>query len=114
MLYYSGNLGGGNPIPMNNYDISKQFKGTIFTSGLIREGTQNKGTKQMYWEKTGPGGEAKTQKYFENIAKGTTDPRVEFISQDHSSQLTNLEHITISESPISINFKISNKHQHLD
>ena len=44
MLYYSGNLGGGNPIPMNNYDISKQFKGTIFTSGLIREGTQGKKT----------------------------------------------------------------------
>ena len=33
-----------------------------------------------------------------NIAKGTTDPRVEFISQDYSSQFTNLEHITISES----------------
>ena len=33
-----------------------------------------------------------------NIAKGTTDPRVEFISQDHSSQLTNLEHIRISKS----------------
>ena len=30
---------------------------------------------------------------FKNIAKGTTDPRVEFISQDHSSQLINLEHI---------------------
>ena len=35
-----------------------------------------------------------------NIAKGTTDPRVEFISQDHSSQFTNLEHITISESQL--------------
>ena len=33
---------------------------------------------------------------FTNIAKGTTDPRVEFISQDHSSQITNLEHITTS------------------
>ena len=65
MLCYSGNLGGGNPIPMNNYDISKQFKGTIFTLGLIREGTQNKGTKQMYWEKTDLGGQAKTQSYFE-------------------------------------------------
>ena len=29
-----------------------------------------------------------------NIAKGTTDPRVEFIPQDHSSQFTNLVHIT--------------------
>ena len=26
----------------------------------------------------------------ENIAKGTTDPRVEFISQDHSSQILNI------------------------
>ena len=34
----------------------------------------------------------------ENIAKGTTDPRVEFILQGHSSRFTNLEHITISES----------------
>ena len=33
-----------------------------------------------------------------NIAKGTTDPRVEFILQDHSSQFANLEHITISDS----------------
>ena len=49
-----------------------------------------------------------------NIAKGTTDPRVEFISQDHSSQFTNLKHITISESGLSINFKISTKHQYLD
>ena len=49
-----------------------------------------------------------------NIAKGTTDPRVEFTSQHHSSQLTNLEHLTISESRLSINFKISTKHQHLD
>ena len=49
-----------------------------------------------------------------NIAKGTTDPRVEFLSQDHRSQFTNLEHITISESWLSINFKISTKHQHLD
>ena len=32
-----------------------------------------------------------------NIAKGTTDPRVEFISQVHSSQFTNLDQITISE-----------------
>ena len=28
-----------------------------------------------------------------NIAKGTTDPRVEFISQVYSSQFTNLEHM---------------------
>ena len=49
-----------------------------------------------------------------NIAKGRTAPRVEFISQDHSSQFTNFEHITISESRLSINFKISTKHQHLD
>ena len=49
-----------------------------------------------------------------NIAKGTTDLRVEFISQDHSSQFTNLEHVTISESRLSIYFKISTKHQHLD
>ena len=61
MLYYSGNLGGGNPIPMNNYDISKQFKGTIFTLGLIREGTQNKGTEKMYWEKTNLRGQAKNR-----------------------------------------------------
>ena len=32
-----------------------------------------------------------------NIAKDTTDLRVELISQDHCSQVTNLEHITISE-----------------
>ena len=51
---------------------------------------------------------------YKNIAKGTTDPRVEFILQDHSSQFTNLEHITITESQLSINFKISTKHQHLD
>ena len=44
-----------------------------------------------------------------NIAKGTTDLRVEFISQDHSSQLTNLEHITISESRLTINFKNLNQ-----
>ena len=51
----------------------------------------------------------------ETIAKGTTDPRVEFMLQDHSSQFTNLEHITISESRLSaINFKISTKHQYLD
>ena len=50
----------------------------------------------------------------ENIAKGTTDPRVEFTSQHHSSQLTNLEHLTISESRLSINFKISTKRQFLD
>ena len=49
-----------------------------------------------------------------NIAKGTTDPRVEFILQDHSSRFTNLEHITVSESQLSFNFKISTKHQHLD
>ena len=50
----------------------------------------------------------------ENITKGTTDLKVEFISQDHSSQFTNLEHVTISESRLSIYFKISTKHQHLD
>ena len=50
-------------------------------------------------------------RYHINIAKGTTDPRVEFISQDHSSQILN---ITISESRLSINFKISTTHQHLD
>ena len=49
-----------------------------------------------------------------NIAKGTTDPRVEFISQDHSLQFTNLEHITISESRLSINFKIWTKNQHIN
>ena len=49
-----------------------------------------------------------------NIAKGRTDPRVEFILQDHSSRFTNLEHITVSESQLSFNFKISTKHQHLD
>ena len=49
-----------------------------------------------------------------NIAKGTTDPRVKFMSQDHSSQFTNLEYITISKSQSSINFKISTKHEHLD
>ena len=31
----------------------------------------------------------------ENIAKGTTDPRVEFISQDHSSQTLNICKIQI-------------------
>ena len=46
-----------------------------------------------------------------NIAKGTTDPRVEFISQDHSSQFTNLEHIVISalKSCLNFNFKILTK-----
>ena len=29
--------------------------------------------------------------YTKNIAKGTTDPRLEFVSQDHSSQFTNIE-----------------------
>ena len=38
----------------------------------------------------------------EDVAKGTTDPRVEFISQDHSSQFTNHEHITISECRLTI------------
>ena len=47
--------------------------------------------------------------YTKNIAKGTTDPRVEFVSQDHSSQFTNIEHITISESRF--NFVTSSKHQ---
>ena len=50
---------------------------------------------------------------FKNIAKCTTDPRVELISQDYSSQFTNLEHNTISESRLSINFKNSTK-QHLN
>ena len=50
-----------------------------------------------------------------NIAKGTTDPRVEFISQDHSSPFTNVDYIAISECPrLSINFKTSTKHQHVD
>ena len=49
------------------------------------------------------------RQWYENIAKGTTDPRVEFISQ-----FTNLEHITIPESSLSIKFKISTKHRHLD
>ena len=42
---------------------------------------------------------AETQKvkFYKNIAKGTTDPRVEFISQDQSSQILN-------------NFRISIKH----
>ena len=45
-----------------------------------------------------------------NIAKDTTDLTVELISQDHSSQVTNLEHIAILESRLSINFKILKKH----
>ena len=28
--------------------------------------------------------------YYKNISKGTTDPRVEFISQDHSSQIMSI------------------------
>ena len=51
---------------------------------------------------------------FINIAKGTTDPRVEFITQVYSSQFTNLDQIIISESRLSISFKISTKHQHLE
>ena len=47
-----------------------------------------------------------------NIAKDTTDLTVELISQDHSSQLTNVEHITISESRLSLDFKFSTKRQH--
>ena len=47
--------------------------------------------------------------YTKNIAKGTTDPRLEFVSQDHSSQFTNIEQITISESRLSINFKNVNQ-----
>ena len=43
----------------------------------------------------------------DDIAKDTTDSRVEFISQIHSSQFTNLDQNTISESQLSINFKIS-------
>ena len=34
--------------------------------------------------------EADAKVMLENIAKGTTDPRVEFISQDHSSQILNI------------------------
>ena len=49
-----------------------------------------------------------------NIAKGTTDPRVKFISQDLNSQFKNLEHITISEYRLSIKIKISTRHKHLD
>ena len=30
--------------------------------------------------------------HYLNIAKGTTDPRVEFISRDHSPQFSNIEH----------------------
>ena len=45
------------------------------------------------------------------IAKGTTDPRVEFI---WTSSYTNLDKISISESRLCINFKISTKHQYLD
>ena len=45
-----------------------------------------------------------------NIAKGTTDLRVEFITSFN----TNLDEISISESRLSINFKISTKHQYLD
>ena len=44
---------------------------------------------------------------FKNIAKGTTDPRVEFLSN------TNLDQISCSESRPSIIFKISTKHQPL-
>ena len=52
--------------------------------------------------------------YILNIAKGTTDPRVEFISQVYSSQFTNIDPITISESQLSINLKILTKYQQLD
>ena len=64
MLYYSGNLGGGNPIPMNNYDISKQFKGTIFTLGLIREGCKTKVQNKFIGGKRTWGVKQK-QSYFE-------------------------------------------------
>ena len=43
-----------------------------------------------------------------------TLPKAQRTSQDYSSQFTNLEHITISAHRLSINFKISTKHQHLD
>ena len=43
--------------------------------------------------------------YILNIAKGTTDPRVEFISQVYSSQFTNLDKMIISEAQLSINLK---------
>ena len=45
-----------------------------------------------------------------NIAKGTTDPRVEFISQ---VQIQILNQISSLESQPSINFNISIKHQRL-
>ena len=45
-----------------------------------------------------------------NIAKGTTDPRVEF---NITSSNTNPGHISSSESRPSINFKVSTKHQPL-
>ena len=54
---------------------------------------------------------------YENIVKGTTDPRVEFSSPKVASLVTsdtNLDQISSSESQSSINFKISTKHQHLD
>ena len=64
--------------------------------------------KNMIWKEYGLNPTFKfKERCRSNIAKGTTDPRVEFILQDHSSQFTNLEHITISESRLSINFKIS-------
>ena len=46
--------------------------------------------------------------FFFNIAKGTTDPRVEFISQVQTQILIK------SKSRPSINLKISIKHQHID
>ena len=52
-----------------------------------------------------------------NIAKGTTDPRVEFclpklLLLSYQSSYTNLDQISSLESWPSINFKISTKHQH--
>ena len=55
-----------------------------------------------------------------NIAKGTTDPRVEVQLTEVTwlghitSSNTNLDKTSIAESRLSINFKISTKHQHLD
>ena len=53
--------------------------------------------------------ESPEKNWFVNIAKGTTDPRV-----DITSCYTNLDQTSISESLLSINFKISTKRQYLD
>ena len=89
--------------------VQKCFSWVAVRSHLIKRGQY---TNQLY-VLIQPGAVGQ-QNMIENIAKGTTDPRVEFISQDQSSQFTNLEHTRISESRLSINFKISTKHQHLN